>query len=253
MNKSVIFILIIPAFLLGLAGGYYLNDYSAPLITKTTTIQKEMKEGNYKNTFADGWTAAREKLKESGIVGTEARALSGEVSEVKGDKVVFSASLTNPLADESLKTRTAVITNDTELVVRKRKSQEQIEKDQAEAREKLGGLKLKRDNLAKETANCAPPAMPGEEGEDDECASAFEEYDKVRAEITDLEIKAMDDYSEIADAKISDIEKGYSLIVTAGEDIAEKKEFKAIKIEARENKAAAPETTAPSISPAPEA
>ena len=75
-------------------------------------------EVSYKDTFSDGWKAARQKLIDLGLYSDkEVYLLSGYVDSVDGDKIIISTALFNPLDDEALEQRIVHISSDTEVVL----------------------------------------------------------------------------------------------------------------------------------------
>lgn len=231
--KNTIIIVIIVAIVAFTVGLYIGDTYgNGGIISGTKVIPKE--NGDYKDTFADGWAAAKNKLEESGVLvdmfAGEVKSLSGEITEISGNKIVFSTPLINPLDDESLKARTVLVTKDTEITIYKLKSEEEKAESQIETDKELGNLRFRRDSLAKKLEGCEMHML----SEEDPCAADREEFNDSQSRIMVLEMNMMGDYSEIKDAKIGDIEKDYNITVEAEEDISEKKEFKAVKIEVRE-------------------
>lgn len=230
--KNTIIIVIIVAVIAFTVGLYVGDTYGTGVVIGTKVATKEM--GDYKNTFADGWKAAQERLEEAGLAavpGGEIKTLSGDVSEVKGDRIIFIANLYNPLASENQRTKTAIITKNTKITFYRAKTMDEKEAKQTEADEELGGLRLERDSLSNQLVGCDPGVIP----EEDLCAEEREELFAIEGKIMDLEFSAMSEYIAVENAKLSDIKKNYSITVDADEDISEKSEFEAAKIEVREN------------------
>lgn len=240
MKKAIIaiFIIAVVSFTIGLYVG---DNYGNGRILGPKINPQE--KGDYKDTFSDGWQAAKDKIKEAGgmvMPITETRILSGDIEKIDGNKITFKTFLLNPLADDDLKTRVAIIDNETSIIVYGKKSEEEANEDREESRKKLGGLRIQRETLSSEVQECLPaPAFilteePEATTSPDPCTETRKELDELNNLIMELEMDGMSDFKKIEDASLSDIKEGYSITVEAEEDISEKGEFKAIKIEARE-------------------
>jgi hypothetical protein len=106
MKKASIAILVVLALLIGLVAGFYSAGMSKGSVAKPGA---GIEKGDYKDTFADGWRAAKEKLETSNFFGpagmNDNKFISGTVKEIGGDKLVVETYLRNPLDDEALKIR----------------------------------------------------------------------------------------------------------------------------------------------------
>lgn len=206
MLKKVILpiILIIAAFVVGIMAGMGMNKKGAQLISKMPP-----EGGKYQNTFADGWQAARQKLIDSGFtMMKEANSLSGQIKEVdsKKGKIIFTTNLLNPLDDEELKTRTALVNEKTEIILRKQKSTEEINKEREDKKKDLPALKDQMEKTADQAKKM-----------------------ELQMNIMNLEMGMIDYYKE-EKVKIIDLKQGLNIRVEAEENIAEKQEFAAKKI-----------------------
>lgn len=98
---------------------YYLffANSTAPYSTEMTNQLNDMRtQGNYKNTFADGWAAARQRLIDSGFVMNDMTSISGTIKKINNDSLVITTGLINPLDDESLKERVIKLNSETKIV-----------------------------------------------------------------------------------------------------------------------------------------
>jgi len=206
MNKKIGFIILgaFFAFFIGFGIGLGYNKAEAPKIKNGV---------NYGNTFEEGWQAARKKLIDAGyIMEMEYRSLNGQIKEVdvKGNKLTFTTNLLNPLDDESLKTRTALINEKTEIILKKHLSMEEVEKEEKARRDKAQQLRAEMEKI-----------------EDPEKRMEIE------MQVMDLEMMMMNYFKE-EKAKISDLKKGFNIYIDASENIAGMKEFIAIRIVAED-------------------
>jgi len=238
MKKAVIaiFVIGVVSFTIGLYVG---DNYGNGRVLSQKINPKE--KGDYKDTFSDGWKAAKEKLEKSGfLMGMnmgEVKSLAGDVKSVSGQKIVMNTALLNPLDDEDLMMRTINLTNDTKITVYKTKTQKEQESFRKNADSRLGNLRFQRSNLEKKIASCQPidPMMIGEADDSSkDCMDVNNEYSELNTEIMELEMGIMDTHKKIENAKLSDIKKGYSIVIISNETVSDKKEITAVKIEARE-------------------
>jgi len=198
--KQLIIFILLTAVLFTIIG-----FYTAKVINKTPANNKIITANN-QDTFQAGWDAAKEKLKESGfIMPGEIKALSGNVKEINGNKIILSTNLINPLDDEALKTRTVIINKDTEIVIQKEKTQEELNVEEAEKSEKIAVLKEQQK-------------------------IAVTEEEKMDLEIQIMDLQMPVDFFKLQNVGIKDIKAGDNISVTAEEDIAQKQEFSASRI-----------------------
>jgi hypothetical protein len=165
--------------------------------------------------FADGWNAAKKKLAEFNPMMNNVSSLSGQVQSVNGKEVSFSTSLINPLDDESLKTRIAVINDDTKISVWKMKSAEQMAADQKDGQEEMAELQEESMELNKEMSSCMEKRMANpESGAGDACQAVNEKSNKMNQAMMAAQQK-MDMYQKIENAGPGDIKAGWNISVTA--------------------------------------
>jgi len=148
------------------------------------------------NTFEDGWDAAKQRLEETGfapmMIDTEITSINGEVQEIKNNKIYIKTYSLEPLADIELDNRIIEIDDNTKIY-------QLVEKDQKQLQREISEFEQKMQEQMNNPENMMEPVMPPE-----------------------LYIK-----QEIS---LADIEIGQQIVVTAEEDIKDKKEFKAIEI-----------------------
>jgi hypothetical protein len=194
-------------------------------IASSQTLFSSMGVGSYK----DGYSAAKNDLIKSGVaLGVSLETLRGEVSEIKDKKVIFKADLSdNPFLPAGSEIRTAVITDQTVVRLKKAKTDKEVIQGREEAEEALGQIEEKFSELEYQMADCD---FTGSGSSTERCISLREQKEK-----------SMDEYSEIMTSKMGlykDFEgdmiemKGkIRIIVRAAEDITEKTEFEALEIE----------------------
>ena len=172
--------------------------------------------------FADGWNAAKKKLAEFNPQMGNVSSLSGQITAVKGKEISFKTALINPLDDESLKTRIAVIDNNTKITVWKLKTSEQAAKDQKESQATTASLQKESEALRATINDCnqkmmktaaptaAPTAAITEESAD--CKTARAKSDANMKAMVDAQQK-MDVYQKVDNASLSDVKVGWNISV----------------------------------------
>lgn len=195
--------------------------------------------------FATGWTARgqgrllidnknmaasdvlesiKDKLREEGQLREEVSSLSGVVKEVNGDEVVFEVDLVNPLQDESLRTRTAVVNEGTEIVILSPKTKEEIMADKEEYERKRSSLNRQEANIASELKDCL--------AERGDCDEIMDRQADISRQINEVkELLSQYDHQE---GGIEDIKPGFIITVQVGkeENIAQEKRLEAKFIQA---------------------
>lgn len=213
MTKRVIFTILALGicFALGFSLGFISKDVSMTDKGSKQFLKEEQQKGEYGNTFADGWAAARQKLIASGMMPMigEAISLSGTVKEADNKKVVFTTELINPLDNELLKTRTAKISEETEIILRKQKTEQEREQEEEERDKKIQALQSQLAKISDEEEN---------------------KRMELQMQIDELFMPMIDDFKEVK-GKVSDLKVGYYIMVESGEeDIAQSLEFSAKRI-----------------------
>jgi hypothetical protein len=230
-------IIVLIAFIAGLLLGTLVVAKSYIGLTGAKTFSGTMMTGSY----ADGWNAAKAKLKNSnfGMMFGQVKNLSGQVSSVSGNKIVFSAPLSNPLWDDSLKTRTAIISKDTVITVSTPLSPEQMQANQQAGQKQMTDLRAQMDALNSKLADCSPT----------ETASST--CGQNRQKINDLQTamfaaqKLMMPISTQATGTLADILTGENISVISDQDISEVPQFAVKQIIV--NKISAPASTIPAV------
>ncbi|MFA5248013.1 MAG: hypothetical protein WC415_02075 [Patescibacteria group bacterium] len=172
---------------------------------------------------------AKNKLIASGLLGKEEiKFLSGEAIKISGQEIIFTAPLPNPLLSDGLKVRTAVITDETEIVLKKEKNREELKKDNQEGSILLEPLEKRAADLKKNISLCSP-----EEIKESICFEAKAELERLTVEIPKIYKEKMGQ-TIIFTGKIADLKGKIKITAWADEDISEKSKFNAIKIELTE-------------------
>lgn len=189
---------------LGGAGAFCLNDDS------------------YKRGVED----SRVKLEKSGLLKkVDAKRLSGEVVSIKESEITFTATLPNPLLSDNLKTKTAVVTDKTVVVLRKEKGLEEREKDNQAGSALLAPLKKQVEDLKKAASSC---------GLDDsgkgKCLEIEAQLVELKAQIIKINNEMMAPTVAYI-GQMADLKGSISVVVEADEDIAEKQKFEVVKVE----------------------
>jgi hypothetical protein len=150
------------------------------------------------NTYQAGWEAAKQRLADSGfssvMEGMEFRLISGEVlkTEAARGRISISINPLEPLADPELDTRIIIVDSNTKIIKLAEKDMAEYEKEMAEFDKQMG------EQMA------GPDPM--------------------------VELPMPPEFYTRESADISSIVAGQMITVSAGEDIKEKKEFKATEI-----------------------
>jgi len=152
-----------------------------------------------RNEFQAGWDAANQRLTEIGYLepeseeGAEIKTISGEVAGIEGDKISLKINRPlDPLADPELDIRIVRIDNETKIVLRIVRDEEELMKEMEEFENKMAEL---------------------EERE--------EESEQWPSEPKSFIIK---------EGSLSDIKIGQRISVVAGENIKAVKEFTALEL-----------------------
>ncbi len=148
------------------------------------------------NTFQAGWEAAQKRLAETGfapaMVGIEIKTLSGEVKEIKGNKINLKIRPLEPLAEPGLDIRTIIVDNSTKIYKLDAKDPNEFQKEMAEYNKKM------QEQMKKPAVAAQPLMMP-------------EPFVK-------------------KEAKLSDLKAGQQITVSTDKDIKNVQEFKAVEI-----------------------
>lgn len=193
-----------------------------------------------KSNCLGGWEAARIKLIQEGHFTDYRTNLTGSIIEVKDNKIVFEAPLVNPLDDDSLKIRTVVIDEETDLTLKKLKSEEDYRRDSKEAEAQVEVLQPEFDIAEKALKECESSAPKSG------CSNYYNEYIRLKMDIRNANL-AGGRYEIIEDFKLSEIKPGYLIRAVSKsismngnnkedrQNIALEKEFSASLVEIMEN------------------
>lgn len=199
--------------------------------------------------FADGWNAAKAKMKNANFPGMmfgELKSLSGQVKSVKDDKIVFSSPLINPLWDNSLKTRTAVVSNKTIVIVRARLSQDKIQANRQAGQNKITALRTEVEALNAKLVKC----LPAEITATSTCGQVRQKINSLQTEMMDAQRLTMNMFTE-ATGTLADIATGDNIAVISTQNISEKAQFAVEQITIEKNLApvspVAPAASTPAV------
>ena len=157
--------------------------------------------GNQSNSFQAGWDAAKERLKQSPMIGTmfhvdaEIKNVNGTIQKIDGNKLTVKINPLEPLADPSLDTRIITVDSNTRISLAVPKNQAQFQKEMQDFNNKM-----KNQTTQAEPSQLITPPSPFENKE----------------------------------IKLADLKEGQQISVATSEDIKDKKEFTAIQIDAQE-------------------
>ena len=156
---------------------------------------------NSENTYQAGWDAAREKIKQSPQAAMmqpqgEIKNIGGTIQKISGNKLTVKTFSMDPLAEESMSERIITIDSNTKISLNVQKSPEVMQKEMENFQEKMKAQQS-------DSANMTEPVMP---------PMPF----------------------ETKNITASELKEGQQILITANEDIATKKEFSAIQIDAQE-------------------
>jgi len=129
MPKQTITIIIIA--LGAFALGFFISDYS-PLAANQ----------NQEDTFEAGWQAAEQRLEETGYFPSlseeeEINSVSGEIKEIRGNKITLNIFPLEPLANPELDTRVIEVGEETKIYQMEEKNQEQYQREMADFEEAM--------------------------------------------------------------------------------------------------------------------
>ena len=122
MHKNISFLIIaITFFVLGGGLGYFIFNKNCPMPDK-------------KNTYTDGWQAARERLENLGIIvpldkKAEIKRLNGVINNIEDNKLTLKIIPIEPLADPDLDNRQVIVDADTKIFQVALKNQEEYDSE----------------------------------------------------------------------------------------------------------------------------
>jgi len=170
------------------------------IIVGGTTNQVSVGE----NTFQAGWDAAKQRLAETGFVpimgmeGIEIKSVNGEIREINNSKITLKIQPLGPLADPELDVRIVEIAN--------AKIYELIEKDQEEFQKEMEEFNKKMQTQGENLEIMIEPIS---------------------------ELIVLPEMFIKQEIKLSDLKVGQQILVEAGKDVKEVKQFIAKEITLR--------------------
>jgi len=203
MNKLFPVIL---AVIIGLAVGCVAGYILSPLISGQPAANILCK-----SSFQDGWQAAKEKLKSSGFAAMGfGNNISGAIKELAGEKIIITAPLVNPLDDEALRQRVVIVSQDTQIIVRKMRSTEEIKQLQDVSEDKIKKLQAEIEDT------------------DDAIQKT-----NLQTQLISLQMSTANIFKEER-IELKDLKVGYAITVEAKDSIGDKLEFEAVKVMVQE-------------------
>lgn len=203
-------LIIIAIFLVGFTLGCYANSFIVWSLGGQSTANTRNNDA-----FLAGWQAAKDKLMSVGFfkTGNEA-SLTGYIKEINNQSIVFSVNSLNPLGDQLRQTRTALINQNTMIVLRQLMNKEELAQAEKNKAVKLAQLNDKLKLAQDET-----------------------EKNNLTIEINVLEVTPLV-YKEVP-INFGDLKVGYTVIVNTNGNTANE-EFQAKKIVVIEENSVAP-------------
>jgi hypothetical protein len=230
------FIIILIAFIAGFLFG-------------SLTVAKSINGGSTAGgSFADGWNAAKAKLKNTNFPGamfSEVTSLSGQVKSVDGNKIVFSSPLINPLWDSFLKIRTAVVSEKTIIILNTPISREKIQANRQAGQNKITALRTEVEALNVKLVKC----LPAEITATSTCGQVRQKINSLQTDMMDAQRLMMGSFSE-ATGTLADIITGDSISVVSDQNISEKAQFAVKQITISKNPVPVASDTSAASAPA---
>jgi hypothetical protein len=201
-------LIVLVAFIFGLLIGTL-------VVAKTASGVKISGLSQMTGSFADGYNAAKKKLNDSGFFPHQTGLLSGTISSINGQDIVFSTSLVNPLDDASLTSRTAVVTPDTVITLYRQKTPTQIAADQAAGQKAITDIQTQITTLQSQMSKCSQgnlvsPATPNSTS--DACIATSKQYADALQKQSQI-VQQMDVFEKVDNASLSDLKAGMQITV----------------------------------------
>jgi hypothetical protein len=189
--------------------------------------------------FSQGYAVAKKRLADSGLLTNQAVSfLSGQVNKIVGEEITFSTKLLNPLDNDSLKTRIAVIGADTDITLVSLKSPRLSAADQEAIQKEITDLQTKQSVLQSEVIKCYKAMNSAQ------CQKVSKKNDDLAEKITEA-FQKMNPYEKARAASLNEIKPGMQITVfskeiksadsnssvTSQEDISSKIKFDAKRVE----------------------
>lgn len=151
------------------------------------------------NTYQAGWDAAKKRLSDSGTfpgsgMNIEIRSLTGEITEISGDKITIKIRPLEPLADASLDIRTVVVDSATKMSALQPKDQKEFtaEMDAYSKKMRAGVAQPISTTSATSTTPVTPIAMP-------------DGFNRTTISVSDLKVGQM--INVLSDKNIKDVKE----------------------------------------------
>ncbi|HTW96931.1 MAG TPA: hypothetical protein VMD74_04720 [Candidatus Methylomirabilis sp.] len=160
--------------------------------------------------YADGYNAAKKKLADSGLVPALPKGvLNGQIAKINGNEVSFTSALANPLDDEALKNRVAVVDSNTTITLYRQKSAEKLAADQQAAQTEISALQatLNDERMKLSKCNGSSPAN---------CQSLNQEYNDNLQKFNTAEALT-DVFEKVDNAALGDLKEGMQISVSGRE------------------------------------
>lgn len=161
------------------------------------------------NTYQAGWDAAKQRLIDSGSVpstgmNVEVRAVSGQITEINGDKITLKIRPLEPLADASLDTRIITVDSNTKITSMVPKDPKEFATEMEAYSKKMSANINVTPNMTKVGSTSTPPVpyVP---------ITPPESFTKTTISVSDLKV-------------------GQTINVTTDKNIKDVKEFSATEI-----------------------
>lgn len=184
----------------------------------------------------------KEKLIQAGSINEFTNSLSGPVLSVSGNEIKFEAQLVNPLQDEKLKNRTAVVTDKTKIYVYSFRSLSDRSKAAKDSADEVNQLQTQLATLDIDEKTC----LNSEGVSSSSCQEKFKERQTIQQKLFQLQ-SLTEEYS-MTEGTLSDIKSGWLITASVGRDeklnsdgslvqnlnIANELKFNAVIVEIRE-------------------
>lgn len=196
-GKSPLIIIVAASLIAGLAVGYALG-----IKNKTVSVGGLC--------LASTTQEIKEKLLQAGAIKEYANFLSGKILSVQSNEVSFETALVNPLQDEILKIRTAVITDQTKIYILSLRSMEERQRATKESAEQIKELQEELIRVEADIKACSSP--------ENISALSCQDKDKVRpAIIGELSrLRSLSGDQLRIEGKPADLKPGQLITVMAG-------------------------------------
>lgn len=153
----------------------------------------------------------KDKLVKTGAIREYANSLSGKILSVQGNEVKFEAPLVNPLQDESLKSRIAVVTAATKIYVSTPRTQAEMDKAIEDSAGEISKLQAELSASEVDIKDCFAKS-----GGPTGCTDAQKRQQTIQVKLDQL--RSLSAASVRTEGTMSDIKPGWLITVSAGKD-----------------------------------